>query len=193
MNERRALGPRDALLVADVQNDFLPGGALGIGGGDAIVPVLARYVRRALAAGAHVIASRDWHPRDHCSFRERGGPWPPHCVQGTRGAELAPALRLPPEAIIVSKGTDPARDAYSAFDGTKLDAVLRGLGVDRVLVGGLATEYCVVHTVRDARARGYDVLLLVDAIRGVDAAASAAACDEMIAAGAAPVMLDSLG
>jgi nicotinamidase/pyrazinamidase len=193
MNARQSLGPGDALLVADVQNDFLPGGSLAIAGGDAIVPLLDRYARAALAAGAHVIAARDWHPEGHCSFRERGGPWPAHCVQGTRGAELAPGLRLPAKAIIVSKGADPEREAYSAFDGTRLDGVLRALGVDRVLVGGLATDYCVRSTVRDARARGYDVLLLDDAIRGVDLDASAAARDEMIASGAVPVTVDSLG
>jgi nicotinamidase/pyrazinamidase len=183
------LGPRDALVVIDVQNDFLPGGSLAVPGGDEIIPVLDEYVRRAGASGAHVLATRDWHPPRHCSFRERGGPWPPHCVQGTPGAEIAPGLQLPPGALILSKGSDPDRDAYSAFEGTTLDTVLRALGVDRLLVGGVATDYCVLQTVRDARTRGYGVLLLDDAVRGVDAARSAAARDEMIALGARPVTL----
>lgn len=183
------LGPRDALILVDVQNDFLPGGSLAVPGGDAIVPVLDEYLRRALASGAHAVATRDWHPPGHCSFRERGGPWPAHCMQGTPGADFASELRLPTDAVIVSKGSDPDRDAYSAFDGTELDVALRGLGVVRVLVGGLTTDHCVLQTVRDARAKGYAVLLLDDAIRGLDAARSAAARDEMISLGARPVTL----
>jgi nicotinamidase/pyrazinamidase len=186
------LGPRDALVVVDVQNDFLPGGALGIPCGDAVVPALDQYVRVAVASGAHVFATRDWHPAQHCSFRPRGGPWPPHCIQGTRGAEIAANLRLTISAVVVSKGSDPERDAFSAFDGTKLDVALRALGVDRVLVGGLATDHCVLQTVRDARAKGYAVLLLDDAIRGLDPARSRAARDEMLALGAVPLTLERL-
>jgi nicotinamidase/pyrazinamidase len=182
-----ALGPSDALLVVDVQNDFLPGGSLGIAGGDAIVPILNEYIRR--AARAHVFATRDWHPPGHCSFHERGGPWPIHCVQGTRGAAFSADLRLPAHAAILSKGTDLDRDAYSSFDGTKLREALRALGVKRVGVGGLATDYCVLYTVRDARALGYAALLLEDAIRGVDPAGSRAAREEMIALGATPTTL----
>ncbi len=180
-------GPHDALIAVDVQNDFLPGGSLPVPGGDAIVPVLNGWLRRAVAGGAMVFASRDWHPPRHCSFRDRGGPFPPHCVQHTRGAELAPGLRLPAGALIVSKGTDPDRDALSAFDGTRLDAALRALGVRRLLVGGLATERCVLETVRDARALGYEVLLLDDAIRGLDEARALSAREEMIALGATPL------
>jgi nicotinamidase/pyrazinamidase len=185
-----SLGPSDALLVVDVQNDFLPGGSLGIAGGDAIVPILNEYIRRALRA--HVFATRDWHPPGHCSFRERGGPWPVHCVQGTRGAAFAESLHLPAKATILSKGTDLDRDAYSSFDGTELGKTLRTLGVERVSVGGLATDYCVLCTVRDARALGYAALLLEDAIRGVDPAGSRAACDEMIALGARPATLSDV-
>jgi len=186
------LGPRDALILVDVQNDFLPCGSLAVPGGDAVVPVLDDYVRSAVAAGAHVFATRDWHPPGHCSFRERGGPWPAHCVQGTRGAELAGGLHLPSGVLVVSKGSEPDRDAYSGFDGTKLDACLRARHVERVLVGGLATDRCVLQTVRDARANGFTVLLLDDAIRGLQPAASAAAREEMIASGAIPVTLESL-
>jgi nicotinamidase/pyrazinamidase len=187
-----ALGSHDALLVADVQNDFLPGGSLEVPGGNEVVPLLNEYIRRALAGGAHVFAARDWHPEHHCSFRERGGPWPAHCVQGTPGAQLATELRVPKEAVIVSKGSDLDRDAYSAFQGTKLDTALRAVHVGRVLVGGLATDYCVLETVRDARAKGYAVLLLDDAIRGVDPDRSRAARDEMIALGAIPVKLQDI-
>jgi nicotinamidase/pyrazinamidase len=184
-------GPRDALVVVDVQRDFLPGGSLAVPGGDEIVPVLNRYIRRALASRVHVFATRDWHPPDHCSFRERGGPWPAHCVQGTPGAELSPALALPRHAVVFSKGSQPDRDAYSGFDGTGLDGVLRALDVRRLLVGGLATEACVFGTVRDARAKGYAVLLLDDAVRGLDPIRSAAARSEMIALGATPVTLEA--
>jgi nicotinamidase/pyrazinamidase len=185
------LGPRDALVVVDVQRDFLPGGALPVPGGDEILPVLDRYIRRALANRVHVFATRDWHPADHCSFRQRGGPWPPHCVQGTPGAELSPALALPRHAVVFSKGTYGDREAYSAFDDTGLDGVLRALDVHRLLVGGLAAEVCVFSTVRDARAKGYTVLLLDDAVRGLDPIRSAAARSEMIALGAIPVTLEA--
>ncbi|MGH7436255.1 MAG: isochorismatase family protein [Polyangiaceae bacterium] len=178
------LGPRDALVIVDVQNDFLPGGSLAIPGGDEVIPVLNGCIHRALVRGAGIFATCDWHPLGHTSFHERGGPWPPHCVQGTWGAELASALRLPAEALVFPKGADPARDALSAFEGTTMDVTLRTLGVQRLLVGGLATDYCVLNTVRDARAKAFDVVLLVNAIRGVDPRRSQAAVDEMVARGA---------
>jgi nicotinamidase/pyrazinamidase len=186
------LGGRDALIVADVQRDFLPGGTLAIPGGDAVVLPLNEYIRRAISGGAHVFVTRDWHPAHHCSFRERGGPWPAHCVQGTPGAEFAAELLLPKGAVIVSKGSDLDRDAYSAFQGTKLETALRALDVDRLLVGGLATEYCVLETVRDARAKGYGVMILDDAIWGVDRARSRAARDEMVVLGAVPMTLQDI-
>lgn len=163
-----SFGEHDAVIVVDVQNDFLPGGALGVPRGDEVVPRLNDVVRAASAAGVPVFATRDWHPPHHCSFRERGGPWPPHCIQGTKGAELAPGLVLPPSATIVSKGFERDRDAYSGFDGTELGDKLRALGVRRVLVGGLATDYCVRQTVLDARDEGFDVVLLEDAVRPVE-------------------------
>jgi nicotinamidase/pyrazinamidase len=183
------LGPRDAVVVVDVQNDFLPGGSLAVPDGDAVVPALNRYIVAAERRGGHVIVTRDWHPPNHCSFRERGGPWPAHCVSGTRGAAFAHDLRLPTCAVIVSKGTDPDHDAYSGFQGTKLDTVLHALQVERLLVGGLAADYCVLETVRDGLAKGYEVLLLDDAVRGIDAETSARARQEMIARGAVPVAL----
>ncbi len=164
---------RDALLVVDVQNDFCPGGALGVRDGDAVVPVLNRYVQRFRAAGAPVYFTRDWHPPVTRHFAAYGGPWPPHCVQGTPGAEFHPALAVPRDAVVVSKGMDPAEDAYSAFqarsaDGQPLPALLAARGVRRLYVGGLATDYCVRATARDALAAGLGVVVLRDAVRAVD-------------------------
>jgi len=162
------LDPHDALLLVDVQRDFLPGGSLAVAEGDAVVPVLNRYVGLALGKGLAVFASRDWHPKNHCSFRARGGPWPEHCVADTAGAAFAPGLELPAQAVIVSKATTEDADAYSAFEGTGLAGRLRERGVSRLLVGGLATDYCVLNTVRDALKAGFQVLLLKDAIRAVN-------------------------
>src|SRR5579884_3705456 len=118
----------DALVVVDVQNDFLPGGSLAVPGGDEVVPVLNRYLGLFAERGRPVFATRDWHPPDHGSFRDRGGPWPPHCVAGTRGAAFAPDLRLPAGARVISKGTSRERDTYSGFEGTTLDEELRAAG-----------------------------------------------------------------
>jgi nicotinamidase/pyrazinamidase len=165
-----SLRPRigDALVVVDVQNDFLPGGSLAVPGGDQVVPVLNAAITEFARQGLPIFATRDWHPADHCSFTTRGGSWPPHCVAGTPGAAFAPGLKLPPAARIVSKATTAEKDAYSGFAGTELDRLLREAGVQRLLVGGLATDYCVLNTVRDARGAGYAVVLLLNAIRAVD-------------------------
>jgi nicotinamidase/pyrazinamidase len=160
--------PGDALLVVDVQNDFLPGGSLAVARGDEVVPALNQYIGAFEAQGLPVYATRDWHPERHCSFRAQGGPWPPHCVANTRGAEFAAALRLPPSATVISKATTPDEDAYSGFQGTDLDSRLRAAGIRQLFVGGLATDYCVLNTVRDALRLGYEVFLLSDAIRAVD-------------------------
>lgn len=182
-----ALQSDDALLVVDVQRDFLPGGALAVPDGDAVVAPLSVWIRRFVAAGRPVFATRDWHPADHCSFAPQGGPWPPHCIAASPGAELAPGLELPVAAAsIVSKATQRAADAYSGFEGTDLDARLRASGVRRLFVGGLATDYCVLNTVQDALRLGYRVVLLVDCIRAVDVQAGdgARAMVAMLAAGA---------
>lgn len=180
-----------ALLIVDVQNDFLPGGALAVPKGDEVVPVLNGYIERAQRAGMPVFASRDWHPERHCSFKAQGGPWPPHCVAGTPGAAFAPGLRLPADAVVISKATREEPDAYSAFSGTGLADALRRRGVRRLLVGGLATDYCVLNTVRDALAEGFEVRLLTDAIRPVDVQPGdgARAEEEMRARGARPMTL----
>jgi nicotinamidase/pyrazinamidase len=159
----------DVLLVVDVQNDFLPGGSLAVPGGDAVLPVLNRCLALFGREKLPVYASRDWHPPNHCSFRAQGGPWPPHCVAGTHGAAFAAELALPPDAVVISKADTPERDAYSAFSGTDLDARLKAAQVRRLFVGGLATDYCVLNTVKDALALRYAVVLLSDAVRAVDA------------------------
>ena len=186
--------PRDAVLIVDVQADFLPGGNLGVQRGDEVVPVLNRYLAAARGKGVPVFASRDWHPRDHCSFLARGGPWPEHCVAGSPGAEFAPGLALPRDAVIISKATVKDTDAYSAFQGTDFAPRLRKLGVKRLLVGGLATDYCVLNTVLDARKAGFEVLLLVDAIRAVNVnpGDGERAEREMEAAGAVAIRLEDL-
>lgn len=158
----------DALIIVDVQNDFLPGGSLAVPDGDAVIPVLNAVIGEFERGRLRIFATRDWHPANHCSFRAQGGPWPPHCVAESSGAAFAAALRLPAAATIVSKATTADKDAYSGFSGTDLDRLLRSAGVRRVFVGGLATDYCVLNTVRDARVCGYEVILLLDAIRAVD-------------------------
>jgi len=158
----------DVLLVIDVQNDFLPGGSLAVPHGDEVVPVLNRYLKIFTEQGLPVYATRDWHPQHHCSFREQGGPWPPHCVADSSGARFAASLQLPSDAVIISKATSEKHDAYSGFEGTDLDKQLRAANISRLYIGGLATDYCVLNTVRDALKFGYKVLLLADAIRAVD-------------------------
>ena len=185
-------GPGDALLIVDAQIDFLPGGRLAVSAGDEVVPVLNAYLRAFGRRGLPVFATRDWHPPDHCSFREHGGPWPPHCVAHSDGARFAPLLDLPCGVTIISKATEARKDAYSGFEGTALDDMLRAAGVRRLFVGGLATDYCVLNTVRDARRLGYAVRLLTDAIRAVDVQPGdgARAVAQMRALGAVDTTLD---
>ncbi|HZU07527.1 MAG TPA: nicotinamidase [Chloroflexota bacterium] len=165
--------PDSALLVVDVQRDFCPGGTLPVPEGDAVVAPLNAAAEHFATAGRPVIASRDWHPPRTSHFNTHGGPWPPHCVQGTAGAEFHPALRLPPGALIVSKGMGENEDAYSAFQardeaGRPLADLLRERGIRHLYVGGLATDYCVKASVLDARRHGFEVTVLEDAIRAVN-------------------------
>jgi len=160
---------RSALLVTDIQNDFCPGGALAVPGGDAILPIVNRYIESFDRLGCTVVASRDWHPPGHSSFKEQGGPWPVHCVQGSWGGQFHPCLTLPPGALVMSKATDPKREAYSAFEGTPLEERLREGGIDTLYIIGMATDYCVKNTVLDARRLGFRVVVLEDAICGIDA------------------------
>ena len=158
----------DALIIVDVQNDFLPGGMLAVPRGDEVVSVINNYIDLFLTKGLPIIATRDWHPVNHCSFQAQGGPWPPHCIANSPGAEFAAGLRLPAEFMIISKAAAPDKDAYSGFEGTELEAVLRSHGVRRVFVCGLATDYCVLNTVKDALENRYQVYVLNDAIRAVN-------------------------
>lgn len=178
------LGRGDGLLVVDVQNDFLPGGALPVPGGDEVIPTLREWVRAAHARGVPVYASRDWHPAGHPSFRERGGRWPPHCVQDTPGAAFAPGLELPPDVVKVTKGARFDRDQSSAFDGTGLIERLRDDGVRRLWVGGLALDVCVLASVLDARRHGLEVHVIEPATRPVEREQGQRALREMDRAGA---------
>lgn len=168
MQHDQLLQDGDALLVVDVQNDFLPEGALAVENGDQVVPVLNRWMDAAQEAEVPVIASRDWHPVYHCSFRDEGGPWPPHCIQNTPGADFPGGLNLPLDAVLVSKGTAFDRDAYSAFDGTGLAGFLRKKDIRRLWVGGLALDVCVLETVKSAYQLGFETHVIVPATRAVD-------------------------
>ena len=168
MNALLQPGPGDALVVVDVQEDFLPGGALAVPAGDAVVPVLNRYIHEFEHRGLPIFATRDWHPPGHCSFRQQGGPWPPHCIAETPGAQFARDLALPPGAEVVSKATRAEADAYSGFEGTDLASRLRQLRCARVFIGGLATDYCVRASALDALAEGFEVVVLEDATRAVE-------------------------
>ena len=162
-------GREDALIIVDVQVDFCPGGALPVPEGDKIIPALNEYIKKFSEAGALIVATRDWHPPNHVSFKNQGGLWPPHCIQGTEGAKFHPSLQLPKNVKIVSKAIDPFKEAYSGFEGTDLGDFLKKRGIKRVFVGGLATEYCVKHTVLDALKLGFETFLLEDAVKGIDA------------------------
>ena len=182
---------RDALILVDVQNDFCPGGALAVEHGDEVVPVLNRYIERFVDLRLPIFATRDWHPVKTTHFKAYGGVWPVHCVQGTHGADFHPDLKLTPEITIVSAGMAADEDGYSGFlgrdsTGRSLAALLRDCGVDRLFVGGLATDYCVKHTVLDGIREGFQLMLIGDAVRGVNLnpGDSEQAIQEMSAAGA---------
>ncbi len=190
---------KGALLVVDVQNDFCPGGALAVPEGDRVVPVLNRYMELFISAGLPVYASRDWHPGRTRHFKDYGGLWPTHCVQGTKGAEFHPELKLPEGTVIITKGDDPDKDSYSAFqahdpEGRPFKEVLERDGVEHLYVGGLATDYCVRATVLDGLREGFKVTLLIDAVRGVDLKPgdSERAVEEMKRNGADTITIEEL-
>jgi nicotinate phosphoribosyltransferase len=173
----------DGLVVVDLQEDFLPGGALPVPGGDKVVPPVKRFVQQFTALRLPVYATRDWHPANHCSFKEQGGCWPPHCIQGESGAQFAPDVQLPATAFVVSKGTEADKEAYSAFSGTNLHGVLSEQGIRRLFVCGVATDYCVLETVKDAISAGFQVVLLSNAVKPVGSEAGRRAVREMIELG----------
>lgn len=177
--------PKQALIVVDVQNDFCPGGTLAVPQGDEVIEPLNRQIDQFLERGAPVYKSRDWHPPKTKHFAAYGGTWPEHCVQNTKGAEFHPALREDPRITVISKGEGDI-DGYSAFDHTDLASLLHQQGVEEVVVGGLATDYCVKHTVLDALKHGFKAKALEDAMRAVELQPGDGdrAIDEMRAAGA---------
>lgn len=182
-------GAGDALVVVHVQRDFLPGGSLAVPHGDEVIAPLNLCLALFAGRGLPVVATRDWHPADHCSFSAFGGPWPPHCIAGTTGAAFAAGLALPPETLISSQAVTAEREAYSGFQDTELDRLLRERGVARLFVGGLATDYCVLNTVKDALRLGYRVVLLLDTVRAVDVSPGDGerAVAEMARLGAVPI------
>jgi nicotinamidase/pyrazinamidase len=159
---------RRALLVVDVQNDFCPGGSLAVKDGAEVVPKLNKVVEAFEAARLPIFYTRDWHPANHISFKAQGGPWPPHCVQGTPGAEFHPKLKVTGGAVVISKGTKPNFEAYSGFQGTDLEYRLKALRVEEVFIGGLTTDYCVKESSLDALTAGLNVCVLTDCIEGVN-------------------------
>ena len=179
------IGPNDALIVVDVQNDFAPGGALPVNDAKLVVPVINLLE----PLFERTVFTRDWHPSDHCSFADEpefvDGSWPVHCVQDTPGAEFIGDLHVPIDALIVSKATQADKEAYSNFEGTDLLDILTVRDVRRVFICGLATDYCVKATALDARKNGFDTLVVLDACRGIDSprGSVAEALDQMRQAG----------
>lgn len=181
----QALREGDALIVVDVQNDFCPGGALPVPEGDRVVPLINRCIAAAREAAVPVVASRDWHPLGHPSFQEQGGPWPPHCVQDTPGAAFHADLELPDDVIKVSKGVRFDKDQYSALDDTGLGMYLRDRGVRRLWLTGLALDVCVRATALAAAEEGFDVCLVEDGTRAIEAEGARRTLEEARAAGIA--------
>lgn len=157
----------DALVVVDIQNDFVTG-SLSVPHAREVVAPINRAIDAFTARGLPIFATRDWHPPDHCSFLAQGGPWPVHCVAGTDGAGFDPRLHLPEGVVHIHKATERDSEAYSALAGTQLAEELRSRGVRRMFIAGLATDYCVLNTVRDATPLGLEVIVLADAIRAVN-------------------------
>jgi len=179
-----ASDPGTALLLVDIQTDFCEGGALAVPDSLAILPVANDWIGLARKEGWPIVASRDWHPVDHCSFQHRDGDWPAHCIQDTEGAAFHPQLQLPDDAVRVSKGTAFEQDAYSAFDGTQLEVYLKRQGIERLYVGGLALDVCVQATVKDACQLGFETIVLADATRAVEPDQAQAVFDCLERAGA---------
>ncbi len=187
--EKLDLIPGDALVAVDIQNDFFSGGSLAVYGAEEILPVMNQYIEIFQSRKLPVFATRDWHPDGHCSFRAQGGPWPVHCVVGSKGALFHPDLRLTDYAIVISAATEPDKEAYSGFEGTDMNDRLQAAGIHRLFIGGLATDYCVLNTIKDALKYGYEVFLLMDAIKAVNVNPDDGqkAVDEMTLLGALPV------
>ncbi len=183
------LGRMDALIVVDMQKDFIEG-SLPVPGARDIIPNINRYIKVFAEKGCTVVFTRDWHPENHASFKENGGLWPRHCVAGTEGAMIHKDITLPKEGFfVINKGTSPDFDAYSGFQDTKLDALLRERGIKRIFLCGVATEYCVKATAEGGLNLGYQVFLLLDAIKGVGEEASRKALEDLYLRGAVGIEL----
>ncbi len=176
---------QSALVLVHLQNDFFPGGSLAIPEGDHIIPQINQYIGYFQHQLSAIMATRDWHPQNHCSFQEQGGPWPPHCVQGSRGAQFHANLHLPNGSLIISGATNPKKDIHSGFDGTSLADYLEDRHASTVYIVGLATEYWINQTVLDGMKLGLRMVVLEDAICGVNLKPddSEQALQEMVAAG----------
>jgi len=173
----------DALLIVDVQNDFVPpDGALAVSGGDQVIDPINALAR----SGTFdlIVATRDWHPPDHYSFRGQGGPWPEHCVRDTQGAQLDTRLERDAIDVVIDTGTSRCASGCSAFESTRLLELLGEQDVDHLTVTGLATDVCVRHTALDALKAGLRVTVPTTAVRGIDAQDSARSLEELGRAGA---------
>ena len=186
------LGDFDALILVDIQKDFLPGGALPVPDGDKIIEPANKYIEKFVEKELPIFATRDWHPENHISFKKNGGLWPEHCIQNTEGAQFPPELKLPPETFIINKGDRPEIDAYSGFQGTLLNDLLKERGIKRIFIGGLATDYCVLHTVLGGLNLGYTVFLLLDAIKGITPQSEQNAIQKMLKKGAIGITLKDI-
>lgn len=187
------LSKRDALIVVDMQRDFMPGGVLPVADADKIVTTINKYITKFEGMELPVFLTRDWHPKDHVSFKGFGGVWPPHCIAETEGASFHPELKVPLDnKFIISKGTLRDFDAYSGFQGTSLQSLLEERGVKRVFICGVATDFCVKNTAIGAINLGFQVFVLEDAIKGVFYDKTNQAIDLLLESGAAFVNHDEI-
>lgn len=184
----------DLLLIIDLQNDFLTGGALAVPRSDEIIPVLNQYIRLFQKPGLPIFMTRDWHPPDHQSFKSQGGPWPKHCIAGSTGAAFSESLLYPTDAQFFSTGIEVDNPGYSGFENAEFNDQLVQRRIERLFIGGLATDYCVLNTVLDALKFNYSVFLLIDAVRAVNVHPDDGIQSEqnMISHGAVPIVLEMI-
>ena len=183
-----------ALVVVDVQNDFCAGGVLAVREAEKIISVINQYVPHFQGIGAPIFATRDWHPKNHVSFKERGGPWPPHCLQASKGADLSPALKLPYGVTVISKGFLTEQDNHSGFQGTDFEARLKEKNVKKTFVCGLSVDSSLNNTVLDSVKAGFETYLLTDAVRveGLNRGDQKKMAEQLIKAGAKSITLKNL-
>ncbi|MDA8138160.1 MAG: isochorismatase family protein [Desulfobacteraceae bacterium] len=184
IDSHQHLQKSDGLLVIDVQWDFCPGGLLPVPDAQKIIGVLNTWIQTALEREVPVYTSRDWHPRGHLSFREKGGPWPPHCIQDTDGAQFHPALHRDEKILVITKGTRFDMDQNSVFEETGFSRQLFHDGVRRLIIGGLALDGCVLQTALDALHNGFEVHIIEDATRPMNEEEGRRAIERLVKAGA---------